>query len=302
MTGYLDTKYAESLAEFGLPRFLPKSQGWILEREITGFPYRDAIGCYPILACKDWTMLCEDLKSIDNKLVSLAVVTDPFGNYTIEDLHQCFNHKVMPFKEHFIVELTSPLDTFVSSHHRRYIRKALQNVQVEKCQDPMEFALDWINLYNVLSERHNIQGISAFSQQSFINQLQVPDLFMFRAVHQGVTVGITLWYVHSNVGYYHLGAYSDLGYQLRASFALFWSVIEYFSNLKLRWLNLGAGAGIQGNGTDGLSRFKEGWSTGTKTAYFCGHIFDQSKYTEIMNVKNIPATDYFPAYRKGEFR
>lgn len=302
MTGYLHAKYAESLAEFGFPRFLPKSQAWILERKITGSPYRDAIGCYPIFACKDWAMLCKDLESIDNELVSLAVVTDPFGNYDLEDLNQCFNHKVIPFKEHFIVDLTSPLDTFVSSHHRRYIRKALQNVQVEKCLDPMQFALDWIELYDALIEKHNIRGIPAFSQQSFINQLQVPGLFMFRAVHQEVTVGITLWYVNSNIGYYHLGAYSEVGYQLRASFALFWSVIEYFSDLKLRWLNLGAGAGIQGNGIDGLSRFKEGWSTGTKTAYFCGHIFDHKKYAEIVNAKDIPATNYFPAYRTGEFR
>ncbi|PSB29500.1 GNAT family N-acetyltransferase [Chlorogloea sp. CCALA 695] len=302
MTGYLHTKYAESLAELGFPRLLPKSQGWILERKIPGFPYQDAIGCYPLFACKDWNMVCEDLESIDNELVSLAVVTDPFGNYEVEDLNQCFNHKVIPFKEHFIVDLTSPLDTFISSHHRRYIRKALQDVQVEKCQDPMQSILDWIELYNVLIERHNIRGISAFSQQSFINQLQVPGLFMFRAVHQEVTVGINLWYVHSNVGYYHLGAYSDLGYQLRASFALFWSAIEYFSDIKLRWLNLGAGAGLKGTETDGLSRFKEGWSTGTRTAYFCCHIFDPRKYTQIMNEKDIPATEYFPAYRKGEFK
>lgn len=302
MTGYLHTKYAESLVEFGYPRLLPNSQGWILERKITGFPYQDAIGCYPLFACKDWNMVCEDLEDIDNELVSLAVVTDPFGNYKVEDLNQCFNHKVIPFKQHFIVDLTCPLNTFISSHHRRYIRKALQNVQVEKCQDPMHFTLDWIELYNVLIERHDIRGISAFSQQAFINQLQVPGLFMFRAVHQEVTVGINLWYVHSDVGYYHLGAYSDLGYQLRASFALFWSAIKYFSEIKLRWLNLGAGAGLKGTESDGLSRFKEGWSTGTKTAYFCGHIFDSKKYAEIMNEKNIPATEYFPAYRKGEFR
>ena len=124
---------------------------------------------------------------------------------------------------------------------------------------------------------------------------------MFRAVHQEVTVGITLWYVQSNIAYYHLGAYSEIGYQLRASFALFWSVIEYFSSLKLQWLVLGAGAGFQGTETDGLSRFKKGWSTGTRTAYFCGHIFDFNRYAEIVKSKKKSTTDYFPAYRFGEF-
>ena len=157
MTGYLHQKYAKSLAEFGKTHFLPKSQGWILERQITGFPYQDAIGCYPLFTCKDWSKLWEDLEEINNDLVSLAVVTDPFGNYNLEVLNQCFNHKVIDFKKHFVVDLSCPLETFVSSHHRRYARKALQNLQVEKCHNPMEFTSEWIALYNVLIERHNIR-------------------------------------------------------------------------------------------------------------------------------------------------
>ena len=57
---------------------------------------------------------------------------------------------------------------------------------------------------------------------------------------------------------------------------------------------------INNDGTDGLSRFKRGWSTGTRTAYFCGRIFDHARYSEIMSVEGGGTTDYFPAYRKGE--
>jgi len=124
---------------------------------------------------------------------------------------------------------------------------------------------------------------------------------MFRAVHEERTVGMLLWYIQEEVGYYHLGAYSPVGYNLRASFALFWFAIEYFATNGLRWLNLGAGAGVRGDGMDGLSRFKHGWSTGTQTAYFCGRIFDRARYLEIVRVKGISTTDYFPAYRKDEF-
>ncbi|MCG6135000.1 MAG: hypothetical protein MET45_10100 [Nostoc sp. LLA-1] len=302
MTGYLHAEYAKSLEEFGYPYLLSKSQGWILDREIAGSAYRDAINCYPLFSCKNWSEIGEDLESLkENELVTLSVVTDPFGNYDIKHLHKYFNYKVIPFKEHFVVDTSRPLDSFVANHHRRYAHKALQNIQVEKCQEPMKFIHDWIKLYDVLVQRHNIQGISAFSEQSFIRQLQVPGILMFRAVHQEITVGITLWYIHSDVGYYHLGAYSDVGYQLRASFALFWSAIEYFSSYQLPWLSLGAGAGIQSDETDGLTRFKQGWATGTKTAYFCGHIFDEQKYKELVDIKDIPGTDYFPAYRKGEF-
>ena len=59
--------------------------------------------------------------------------------------------------------------------------------------------------------------------------------------------------------------------------------------------------GVESNCTDGLSQFKRGWSTGTRTAYFCGRIFDHKSYAEIVKAKGIAATTYFPAYRKGEF-
>ncbi len=61
-TGYLNQAYAHSLSEFGNPRLLPQSQGSILEREILESSYRDAMGCYPLFACKDWAHLSEDIK------------------------------------------------------------------------------------------------------------------------------------------------------------------------------------------------------------------------------------------------
>ena len=63
-----------------------------------------------------------------------------------------------------------------------------------------------------------------------------------------------------------------------------------------------AGAGVEANSTDGLSRFKKGWSTGTRTVYFCGRIFNHTKYSEIVRAKGISVSNYFPAYRRGEFR
>jgi hypothetical protein len=83
ITGYLHPGYAASLAEFGTPRLLPRSEGWILERQIPGSPYSDGMGCYPLFACQDWSQLHADLESIGSELVSLALVTDPFGKYDV---------------------------------------------------------------------------------------------------------------------------------------------------------------------------------------------------------------------------
>ena len=235
-------------------------------------------------------------------LVSLAVVTDPFGSYDEAILHECFKDVVFPHKSHFVVDLSYPLDDFVSNHHRRNVRKAMKELKVEICNPPSAFLEDWAALYANLIERHNITGIPAFSKQSFAKQLEVPEMVAFRAIYKDETVGMLLWYVQGEVGYYHLGAFDAQGYMKRASFALFWMAIEYFRELGLRWLNLGAGAGIDTDSNDGLTRFKKGWSTGTRTAYFCGRIFDRKKYDQIVNDKNIPETEYFPAYRLGEFQ
>ena len=301
MTGYLHESYARSLAEFGEPRDLPRSQGWILVRPIAGSPHHDAMGCYPLFACRDWSKLALDLRGLSKDLVALSMVTDPFGQYDAVSLRRCFEDVVKPFKQHFVIDLGRPLESFASKHHLRNARKAQQALVVEKCEQPALFLEEWTTLYATLIERHHITGLTKFSRASFAMQLQVPGLVALRAVHKSDTVGMLLWFLQGDIGYYHLGAYSPLGYELRASFALFRFAIDYFAASGLRWLNIGAGAGVGNDGADGLTRFKEGWSTGSRTAYFCGRIFDHARYQEIVAAHGVARTDYFPAYRFGEF-
>lgn len=299
--GYLHPLYSQSLREFGEPLELSSSKGWVLKRPIPGTSRFDCMGCYPLFACQDWSGLEKDLEQIGNQLVSISLVADSFGKYTPQELKRYFRDIAHSYKEHFVVDLQRrPMD-FVVAHHRRNARKALKNVAVEICAEPLQLLDEWCSLYHNLIERHNIKGITRFSRDAFATQLSIPGLVVFRATADGETVGMLLWYVQEDIGYYHLGAYNAAGYKMNASFALFWTLIEYFSDSGLKWLNLGAGAGSHGDEQDGLSRFKRGWSTGTRTAYFCGRIFDRQKYQELVTSKWIPNTEFFPAYRLGEF-
>ncbi len=300
MTGYVHPDYAASLAEFGTPHQLPRSGGWILKRPIPDSPYHDAMSCYPLLVCQDWSQLPADLDEIGSELVSLSAVTDPFGEYDASDLHRCFKDMVIPFKEHFVVDLSQPINTLVTKHHRYYARKALRDVTVEICDDPGQYGDEWASLYATLTERHQLTGIRAFSRAAFAKQLRVPGLVMLQARAEGSIVGAHLWYVQGDMAYSHLSAFNLRGYELMASYALYWTALESFRG-KVNWLNLGAGAGVQGEGTDGLSQFKQGWASGTKTAYFCGRIFDRARYAELMAARGISDSNYFPAYRQGEF-
>jgi hypothetical protein len=299
ITGYVHPDYAASLAEFGTPRELPHCQGWILEREIPGFPDRDAMGCYPLFACEDWSQLHRDLDEVGDGLVSLALVTDPFGDYDAVYLRRCFD-RVIPFKEHFVAELSRPPAEIISRHHRRYVRKALENVRVETCQEPTQHIDEWSALWGALADRANIRGLRAYSRRSFLKQLTIPGLVMFRALQQNTAIGAAICFVQEEVVYGHLMGISEVGHELGVSYALYWAILQYFSG-KVRWIDWGGTPGVQNDSTLGMSHFKRGWSTATRTTYFCGRIYDRGRYLELAEAKGISNTDYFPAYRKDEF-
>jgi hypothetical protein len=297
--GYLHPGYARSLAEFGRPRMLPHCGGWVLERAIDGHSDRDAVGCYPLFCCGNWENLVSDLEDLGRDLVSVTLVADPFGAYDPGLLRRCFD-VVVPFKEHYAVDCSQPMGVSISRNHQYQTRRALKEVHVEKCADPSAFLEEWIALYRTLIRRHALKGIHAFSRQVFAAQLALPGLTVWRAVHEGCTVGALLVYEQAGIAYAHLAASSETGYRLGAAYALFWCAIEH-SLGKVRWFSLGARAGLADGATTGLDFFKKGWATGTRTTYLCGRILNPERYAALVQSRGISATKYFPAYRQGEF-
>ncbi|MGZ5435066.1 MAG: GNAT family N-acetyltransferase [Pyrinomonadaceae bacterium] len=256
------------------------------------------MGCYPLFTCQNWSRLADDLKQLENDLLSLTLVTDPFGDYSVEELQACFPDRFLPFKKHFIVALDARVS--ISKHHRYYAERARKAVQVSAVAHPNDVFEDWIELYSYLSSRHELRGIKKFSSSAFAQQLSVPGVVIFRATEAGKTVGAHIWYVQRDIAHSHLAAVNERGYELMAAYALHAYAIEYFQG-KLRALDLGGAPGLN-DYRDGLTRFKLGWSNGTKTAYLCGRIFNHRKYDEIVSEVGSAGTDHFPAYRAGEFK
>lgn len=258
------------------------------------------MGPYPIFSCPRWQGLPEDLAALEDRIVSLALIADPLAAPDRATLSRWFPDLCEPFKEHFVVDLTQPRQQFVHTHHRRNARKALQHCEISVLTDPLAAHAEWVELYDALIRRHGITGIRAFSPESFLWQLQVPGMVVMRASVDGQVAGMVLWVRAGDVAYYHLAAYSEAGYQQRVSFALFWTALEHFSG-EVRWLGLGAGAGISTEADDGLTRFKRGWATGTRTAYLCGRIMDPGRYKALAKTTGTSQSRYFPSYRSGEF-
>jgi len=297
-SGYLHSGYAQSLAEFGEPRELANCGGWILERQIPNTQYLDAMGCYPFFTCQEWDKLTQDLKEIEDEIVSILLVTDPFGKFDTGNLSNYFQDFFIPYKEHYVTDLQIPINEILSKNNRRNTRKALSSIHVETCVKPSQHLSDWFDLYNNLIVKHNIQGIRKFSISSFQKQLNLPGAIIFTALNENKIIGAHIWFQQGQIAYSHLSAYSPQGYELGASYALQWSAHMYFAD-KVRWLNQGAGVGR--DGLDGLSQFKNIWSTKTKPVYLCGKIFNREIYSKIVETLRKKSTDYFPAYRDGEF-
>ena len=296
--GYLHPLYPQSLVEWGKPRLLSTSGGWILERSIPSSPFNDAMGCYPLFFCRRWDCLADDLQAIKDELVSLALVADPFGCYEPGDLQDIFDH-VIPFKDHYIADLQRPINEIASRHHRYYARKCLETVQVEICEQPIQHLDEWVNLYSRLSQRIGIRGMRAFSRPAFEKQLLIPGLVMFRALQDGETIGASICMLQGETAYGHLMGINETGQRANVSYGLYWTHLSYLAD-KVRWLDWGGTSGLQGSSQDGLSQFKRGWSTETRTAYFCGKIFNSTRYEELVHARAVEQGGYFPAYRQGE--
>jgi hypothetical protein len=295
ISGYCHPQYVRSLAEFGEPRELSCSGGWLLERVVPGSADRDAMGCYPIFSTNHWPGLGKDLADIGPRLVSVALVADPFGDYSPEQLSSWFD-RVVAFKDHYVVDFSTALH--VSKHHAYYARRAAAAIRIEAGPPPENFAAQWTTLYESLVRRHRLKGIKAFSRAAFELQLSIPGMVVFRALENDSLVGAHLWYEQQDVAYSHLAAATERGYELNCSYAIYAAVVEYFRT-KVRWVDLGGGAGVAAR-QDGLGRFKAGWSNSARTAYFCGRILNPERYDALAQEFQKQGANYFPAYRAGE--
>lgn len=300
VTGYAHPGYVRALSQFGTPRELPRCGGWLLERAIPGTDRKDAMGCYPLFACRDWSQLKADLDELAGDLVSVSLVADPFGDFSVDQLHACFPDRMIPFKQHYVLDLHQPIEGIVRKRTCRYAKAALRQMNVEICPMPLDHLDDWMTMYGCLIAKYDLKGIHVFSRESFAGQMVVPGFVMFRAFHGHETLGMLSWFVHCDVAYAHLIGVGPLGYRMRAAYALYWVSAQYFAQT-LHWLNLTGVPGTNDNDTSGLGQFKRGWASGTRTAYFCGRVFQREAYEEIVRAKGISTNNYFPAYRVGEF-
>jgi hypothetical protein len=297
VAGYLHPGYAASLAEWGAPTELPRSGGWFLKRPIPGIEAWDGMGCYPFLACRDWSALGSDLEGLKGELVSFVAAPDPFGDYTVAQLVAAFGDQVVKFKDHHVADLRRPLDSFLSKRRRQRADRALRIVDVEFSEQPLQHLDAWMEVFSHSAEQFGLRGLRAFSREAFRQQLALPGAAMSLARQGSELVAAHIQMVHGGVAYAHMAAAKPAAGTIGAAAALYYAELMYYAG-KVDWIDWGGEAGLSTSGS--LSTFKQGWSTGVRPAYICGRILDRPLYEQLALAAGARG-GYFPAYRAGEF-
>jgi hypothetical protein len=295
--GYAGPAYPRSLMHMGAAVPMERSEGWCVLQPVAGTAFLDATGPYPFFVCGRWESLPDDVAAIAGRAISLTLVTDPFADVTQAMLSRTFTDLCREYKQHYVVALDRGAPRSLGEHHRRNIKLGLQKTSVETTEQASEWLPEWIALYENLIGRHGITGPALFSPESFAMQFAAPGMLVARAVCEGSVVGMTVWAVTGDRAYYHLGAYSERGYEVRASYAMFSHVFEVLRSKGVRSVGLGAGAGAR-ESSSGLERFKRGWATDTRTVFLCGQILQPAAYEQACRSRAVPAAEaFFPAYR-----
>ncbi|MEZ5974386.1 MAG: sulfotransferase [Planctomycetota bacterium] len=280
MHSYATRAYAECLAHIGRPVPLAGAGGFLLEREFA--EGLDAVAPYPLLVCRDWQKLGEDLEARCGIWTSVTAVVDPVAGVGEAELRAAFGQRVRAYKTHFVRRLGEELERDLPAYHLRRVKRARARVQVQWFEpgggETSQWQEDWLRLYGGLAKHHSIRGAADFPADSLAAQLTVPGAWLQRARIGGCTVAMVLWYEHGAGVAYHLGASDAEGYAANASYGLFADALARFTDLGREFALLGGAAGLEEDASDGLTRFKAGWANERRTAWLCGRVLDEQRY------------------------
>ncbi len=291
MHPYATQAYVESLSHLGLAIPIPQWGTWGISRLIEG-GLSDICGPYPLAVLSPDADLPSGFDSLrQSGAVSVTLLLDDHHRPSMEKMFTYFD-LVRPFKTHFMVDRLAGV-VRPSSHHRYEINRALQEVVVR------EIALSthipqWEGLYRNLVMRHGLIGIHDFPPAHFEALAAMPGVVCMGAFRGDELVAAHIWVVHDDCVHSHLAASSELGYALRAAYAVYDYSIHFFAGVRM--MNLGGGAGSADDPTDGLARFKRGFANSKAQGYICGKILKPEAYNRLaQGIQSGSA--YFPLYR-----
>lgn len=289
---YASLAYARTLAHVGQPMHVPAWGTHVIIRSCNDRG-QDASGVYPVACLSPESDIRSGIDCLRQAgLVAAILVVDGLSGPPASVLQRDFPF-ARPFKTHYLVDRRfGPYKP--TEHHRYEVRRALKRgVQVAPVQ--LCDILDaWSELYDELIEIRRITGVQKFSRASFEALVNCDGLHVVAAYLGGKIAACHLWFQHKEILWSHLAATSALGYKNGASFAIY----DYsISNFAGTIVDLGGSPGLGDAASDGLARFKAGFSNRTQRTHLYGAVLDPDLYKVLCARQGTSDSDYFPAYR-----
>jgi hypothetical protein len=291
---YREEAYARCHEEQGAPFYLPQWDTWLLRRPIPGQNREDATGFYPACRLGAQAHLKAGLEALSQQgMVSLSLVTDAFQDST-SLLREASVHRI--FKTHYLVDLQEPAPLQFSRHHTYEIRRSPCEGAVISFKD---YLGEWMDLYTHLGERHHLSQGGQLSAKYFERLTEVPQLVAVGGFLEKKLVSMHVWIHDGTHVFSHVAASDPVGYDTGAAYVVNKTALHFFAShpqFSFQAIDLGGCVGPKDDPTQGLARFKKGFSNHTAPVYLCGYVLDREAYHRLSPSPS-PASDYFPAYR-----
>ena len=288
---YATQDYAASLGHVGEAFAVPEWDGQVLTRATPERDRRDAMGPYPLTPIAPDADLRAGLDRLAAaELVSIVLVTDDRLRPPLAVLEGAFDF-VRPFKSHFLHDRSLGPVAY-GKHHRYELRRALAQVEASEIA-LAEHLPAWEALYGELAARRGLAGLHAFPAAHHAVLARLPGLRTFGAFIDGRLVSAHLFVTHGGYAISHLAASAAEGYETGAAYAVNDLAITALDDCQV--INFGGGAGLTDDPSDGLVRFKKGFSNRTAPSFLCGKVLDRPAY-EMLSA-GFGQAGFFPAYR-----
>ncbi len=280
-------------------------------REIEGTDFRDATSVYGYagpVASEDMSQIKsilldffrQELKSFFTEQNIVSVFSRLHPLIDIGDFFNDFGQEV-PLNKTVSIDITLTVDEQRSKYRKsnKYEINQLKKKGFEVIEATSDADIDeFIQIYTENMERVMATKNYFFSKEYFYNFLKNEEFknVLLLAKKDETTVAGAIFTVSNDIMQYHLAGTSE-AFLKETPMKLILDQARLIANdLDLKYLHLGGG--ITSKDTDGLFRFKSGFSDSFYRFSVWNYIHSQEQYdTLVAKVKADPESSFFPLYR-----
>ncbi|MDD6647455.1 MAG: GNAT family N-acetyltransferase [Firmicutes bacterium] len=209
-------------------------------------------------------------------------------------------YEVVPLGNTVTMDLSSPeiIWANITSKNRNMIRKATKNgIKIFNGRFPQIYR-EFKNIYNLTMDKDNADSYYYFDQafyESLLEDLPSNSQVFYAELDDRIIAASIMLSANGRMNYHLSGALKEYSNLAPTNLLLYKAALWGYAN-NCKTLYLGGGVGSE---EDSLFKFKKAFyrKDDLDRFYIGKKIFLVKEYKELINIKNIENTNYFPQYR-----